>query len=94
LAPSCWLRAFPRAFEAAGDGSASVDGNEYLVKFSGAGIPVDLGSRIQALGGRLIDTLPELIGRRSKTEDLFRGVQSSSRYRLMRATRCAPRGEA
>ena len=42
------------------DGSASANGNEYLVEFSRAGIPVDLSSRIQALGGRLIDTLPEL----------------------------------
>lgn len=42
------------------DASASADSNDYMVEFRGAGIPADLSSRIRALGGRLIDTLPEL----------------------------------
>jgi subtilisin family serine protease len=42
------------------DQPASATGNQYLVEFKGARIPDDLPERIAALGGNVIDTLPEL----------------------------------
>src|SRR5437867_9761073 len=35
-------------------------GNQYLVEFKSAHLPTDLQNRIAALGGRIIDTFPEL----------------------------------
>src|SRR5258706_9507542 len=37
-----------------------IKGNQYLVEFKSARLPSDLQNRIAALGGRIIDTFPEM----------------------------------
>jgi hypothetical protein len=39
---------------------AATGGKSYVVEFKGAGIPNGLPSRIQALGGRVVDTFPAI----------------------------------
>src|SRR5437879_61247 len=49
-----------RAKAAANVAASPATGNQYLVEFKSARLPSDLQNRIAALGGRIIDTFPEM----------------------------------
>jgi subtilisin family serine protease len=56
---SCCM-SIDRAKAAANVAASPTTGNQYLVEFKSARLPGDLQNRIAALGGRIIDTFPEM----------------------------------
>ena len=60
--------------------TATQSGNQYLVEFTGTRFPTDLSARIAALGGTIVDTMPEvnvaIVG--NMTDDAASALRSQS----------------